>query len=222
MREKLLWILEDDQGSEFVFREILGLRYSLQVFHEIEGFSSSLGNKNVKRPDLLIADLRLPGESFISFLSRYDKPFSIPFMVVSSVDDVDALRFCFEKGAVDYITKPFGKSELVVKLERFFDKRRMAGSNALECEVDITTLRVLKGSTSSVPLTTKELQIFQTLLQASGHSMTREELIQKVWSEIQVGTKTLDVHLFHLRQKLQPVGIQIVHRSPGIFTLQRS
>lgn len=117
---KSIWIVEDDAGSQFVYNEILGFRYRLQMFNNLQKFRDAWNNGE-RKPDLMIVDLHLPDESFLSFLQSEgakEMKRSTPFIVVSSLDDLDALRICYEEGAVEFISKPFAKSELVVKVER--------------------------------------------------------------------------------------------------------
>lgn len=226
--KKNIWILEDDASARFVYSEILGLRYEVQFFQNIGEFSQSL-KESQQVPDLLLADLRLEDEDFVSFLSKLEgtNRLSFPFFVVSSVDDLDMLRTCFVYGAADYLTKPFGKSELVVKLERFFSEKRGDSLSALlESEkkgatvaLDPTTLTIRNNKGVSEALTSKEFQILASLFSVELKSLTKESLIKSVWRDVQVGSKTLDVHLFHLRRKLAPLNLEIKFLPPGKYLL---
>lgn len=212
-----IWVLEDDPGAQFVYQESLGLKYQLKFLSCAEDLAVALSN-GIPTPELLIADVRLPGESFLSFLNRDGKRINCPFIVISSVDDVDALRFCFEKGAVDYITKPFGKGELRVKVERYLRASPEHPGTTI-CAIDLRSLRVQRNGQSSVPLTTKELQILQSLLAEPSRQKAKDSLMESVWGDVQVGGKTLDVHLFHLRQKIAPLGLKILFRGPSSYCL---
>ena len=98
--EKKIWILEDDHGCLFVYQDILDIRYSTRYFKTLDEFKTALEESAGDLPDLVIADLKLPDGSFLTFLSSDDnkKLLDMPFLVISSVNDIDALRFCFEDG----------------------------------------------------------------------------------------------------------------------------
>ncbi len=215
-----IWVLEDDPGSRFVYAEVLSLRYNLTQFPTIKDFSSALrqARRSETLPDLVVADLRLPDESFLTFMDGVEGRelmTEIPFIVVSSVDDIDALRFCFNHGAVDYITKPFGRSELVVKVERFFSNS--GGIN--DVVVDLTTLSVVFSKVRSESLTSKEFQIMSLLQQNGSRGLSRSDIIGAVWGQVKVSSKAFDVHLFNLRRKLAPLGIEIRFSEIGGYFL---
>lgn len=214
--ETNIWILEDDKACQFVYEEILGIRYRITFFDSLDPFKAALMGQ--ERPDLLIADIRLPGDSFLSLLKTEDSmPIRVPFIVVSSVDDLDALRLCFKYGARDYITKPFGKSELIVKIERILGE---TASRENTIAVNPTSLTVLYRGKHSSALTSKEFQIVSQLREAPGNRRTREELTLGVWGDTNVGPKTLDVHLANLRRKLEPIGVRLEFVSPNSYQLE--
>lgn len=220
--KKLIWVLEDDAGCQFVLREIFELRYSLRMFSDLTSFRDALFEKDGVKPDLVIADIRLPGQSFLSFLSGDDaKVFRlIPLLVVSSVDDIDALRTCFENGAVDFITKPFTKNELIVKVERIWNQNDRLGQRARrEFVLDLPALKVIRGERHSDPLTTKEFQIITILSEAPSGTLSRDEIVSKVWGQVKVTSKAFDVHLYHLRKKLGAVGLEIRFSPPNRYSL---
>src|SRR4051812_29006150 len=95
-----IWILEDDIGAQFVYEETLGIRYQIENFNTVDALRRRL-TESRNRPGLIIADLRLPDQSFLSFLNSKEASLlrNSPFLVVSSVDDLDSLRFCFSAGA---------------------------------------------------------------------------------------------------------------------------
>lgn len=223
--EAVIWVLEDDPSAQFVYEEILGFRYKLHLFSSVAQFQTSLGAEDEPRPNLIVADLRLPDQSFLSFLEspQVAQIKGIPFIVVSSMDDLDALRYCFEKGAVDYITKPFGKGELIVKLERLLSEKTFTPiadlAPARELAVDLASLSVSHDGNSSPPLTAKELQILTILQRSLPNGTSRDEIMSQVWGAVKVDLKSLDVHLFNLRKKLSPIGIEIKSVGQGHYEL---
>lgn len=206
----LVWILEDDDDSRFVYAEILDTRFRVEMFSSVAQFVSALPqitSGEREQPTALIADIRLKDGNFVHFLSEHpdSEKLSFPFMIVSSIDDIDILRQCFSEGAVDYLTKPFKAPELVVKLERLHEHYR--------ARQESIGSKVLEG------MTQKEAAIYQTLLEARGTLISREELFKKVWQGSVVSSKALDVHLFHLRKKLKVHGDRIEYVNGAGFRL---
>lgn len=219
---KSIWILEDDGGSRFVYQEILGSRYHLSFFESISALRSGLSVRKSEAFDLLIADLKLPDQTFLEFLdsSGIDKKRISPFLVVSSHDDIELLRDCFSKGAVDYLTKPYGRAELLYKVEKVLSRRDRSSEIEEELAVDSTSLTVRRGGAQSEPLTSKEFQIISALCQAPQRAMSREDLIFAVWGGVTVTPKAFDVHLFNLRKKVKSLGVEIVYCSPNQYGLE--
>lgn len=215
-----LWIIEDDPGARFVYSKTLDLKYELRFFETVLLFRNAfLQRENL--PDLVIADLRLPDESFLTFLANQETSLTtlFPFIVVSSVDDIDILRMCFSEGAADYITKPFNSSELIVKIQRILETQNYIGSPRSPVEVDPAQRKISDQIGHSVQLTPRELQIFSVLRQAKNGHVTRTEIISKVWGNISVSPKALDVHLFSLRKKTELLGLQIQFVHPDSFMI---
>jgi len=191
------------------------------MFSDLRSFTEAVQQKI--HPDLIIADIRLPDGSFISFLSSEENTriSYIPCIFISSVDDADVVRICYNRGRSDYITKPFGKAELAVKIERMLEGKGVQCSFApFDLEIDYTSLTVIKGKRRSQPLTSKEFQIISAFCEANKQSLMRADIISKVWGQVAVQTKTLDVHLYNLRQKLQPIGLEIRFVPPRQYMLQ--
>ncbi len=116
----LIWVIEDDHSSQFVYEEILGHEHQLLFFEDLASFCAALDSGS-ERPVLILADLRLRDGTFLSFLDQdgsQEKVRGIPIFVVSSMDDAEVLRTCFKRGTVDYLTKPFSRAELLVKVEK--------------------------------------------------------------------------------------------------------
>lgn len=218
--KRLLWILEDDSGARFVYSKTLDLRYRIRFFEDLRSFREALSSGE-EAPDLVIADLRLPDDSFLTYLANMDSKAmdALPFIVVSSSDDIDILRLCFEEGASDYLTKPFNGSELIVKIQRILERAISPEKSTDGIVVDTTFRKITNGNGQSVQLTPKELQIFTILRRESNQPVSRHELIKNVWGGVSVTPKALDVHLFSLRKKAESFGIDIEFVAPDSFRL---
>jgi DNA-binding response OmpR family regulator len=144
-----------------------------------------------------------------------------PFVVFSEVDDLDVLRACFERGAADFIRKPFSKGELLVKIERLLSPRADFSEGLCDrwLKVDAATMRAECHGAQSDLLTAKEFQILNLIRTAPRNRLPRREIVRKVWGEVKVVPKTFDVHLFNLRRKLEPLGVRIQFHPPGDYAL---
>ncbi len=225
-----IWILEDDPETIFVYHEIFDIRYQLNVFSTLEELQLALinssiekGNETYSLPELLIADLRLPDGNFLEFLGRENIPrfLSIPFLIVSSYDDIDILRTCFDEGAIDYLTKPFKKIELIVKAERHLKKNNSSiiDGAAENFTFEPETLALKRGNHIFAQLTARELQIFSVLHRSRGQMISRQRIQSEVWRETKVSSKALDVHLFNLRKKLVSLNLVIQFNPPNNYRL---
>jgi len=217
-----IWILEDESSCQFVYNETLSLKYDLSFYGTVGAFREALKSKK-QLPDLVIADLKLPDEPFLKFLAHTDMEsvFSIPFIVVSSMDDSDVLRICFDEGALDYLTKPFSKAELSVKVSRLLnDMGKIEGPDDKNpYKIDALSLNVIAENGKTVKLTHRELQIFSVLRSAKQGPVSRKEIVIQVWGNINVSSKTLDVHIFNLRKKMVDTGIKINFHEPNSFSI---
>ena len=202
-----IWILEDDKGIRFIYEDILALRYKIKFLSSVQELSENL---NGKRPDLLIADLRLPGESFLQYLAKFEgqgAPFN--FMVVSIIDDIDVLRTCFRSGALDYLIKPFHSSELIVKVERCIGRiknlanQSEAENNENPLKIDPLNLTVSREGEDVIYFTSKEIQILSALAEVKPYRLLKVEILEKVWPNMTVSDKSLNVHLSNMRPKLK-------------------
>jgi DNA-binding response OmpR family regulator len=218
LQDKLLWILEDDKGCRFVYEQTLDHRYKTQYFEKLEDFHKALSELSTgkrERPAMIIADLMLNDGNFLHHLTNADESVSaLPFIVVSSIDDIDALRLCFREGALDYLTKPFKKNELLVKIENALAglKPPAAGDSPLDKVIVVDGVEIRE-------LTAKQMQLLSLFVESSDRTVTREQILLKVWGDTSVHPKTVDVHLYNLRRKISGFGFIIRSDGGGRWTL---
>lgn len=220
-----IWVIEDDPGSQFVLSEMFDVRYELKLHSDLQSFLESwrgLGSTtDPHAPDLLLADLRLPDGNFLDVLeSPTGKALvsSVSTVVVSSLDDMDVLRRCFALGAHDYITKPFRKAELIVKVERFLEAKASPPLSQL-VELDPMSLAVQSRDGRRVLTTPKEFQILSAIVDGGSEGIHRADILKKIWNSVNVNPNTFDVHLTHLRKKLLTIGVQIRHVASERYAL---
>lgn len=162
-------------------------------------------------PDLVMLDIMLPGEDGLSILKKIrstDNDVSIIMLTAKSseFDKVTGL----DMGADDYISKPFGMTELVSRVRAVL--RRSGRKKDDVKEYLIGGLHVdphrhtVQVSGEEVALSYKEFALLLALLEAEGGAVRREELLYKVWGEYYGESRTLDVHIRKLRVKLGSAG----------------
>ena len=213
----MIYCVEDDAG----IRELVV--YTLQnTGMEARGFSDGAALTAALRgakPDLILLDIMLPGEDGISILRRLRSlpdTAAIPVILLTAKNTEYDNVIGLDSGADDYIAKPFGMMELVARiravLRRSQDKLLSADSHPLTAgaiSIDERAHTVCV-SGRDVQLTLKEYQLLVLLMKNQGAVLTRDVLLENIWgygSESE--TRTVDVHIRTLRQKLGDSGALI-------------
>ena len=162
--------------------------------------------------DLVILDLMLPMRSGLDLCvdirrSGFTTPILILTALSQSVEKVAGLKL----GADDYVTKPFDTPELMARVEALLRRSPNRPENAGAPEIyrlgsivlDTRKSRVMRDG-QPVNLTSREFQLFRYLVEHRGVTVSREELLEQVWGHIPgTLTRTVDMHIASLRQKLE-------------------
>jgi len=159
--------------------------------------------------DLVILDLMLPLLSGIEVLRRIRKSSDLPVIMLTAKDDVSDKVVGLDSGADDYVTKPFAIEELLARI-RVALKRNGTGKKKNEDEV-LTAGELILNKTShmvtfngeEVPLSKKEYDLLEYMMENSGIVLSREKLIEKVWGYDYYGdTNVTDVYIRYIRAKI--------------------
>ncbi|HQU82992.1 MAG TPA: response regulator transcription factor [Pyrinomonadaceae bacterium] len=175
-----------------------------------KGLRLALDEKNP--PSLIILDLMLPGMSGMELcrrLRRENLTENTPIiMLTAKAAETDKIAG-LDLGADDYIVKPFSVKEVIARVRavlRRVEKDSVPRYEDEKMSVDFADMRVLCG-TEDVKLTRKEFALLTHLIKNSGRVATRQQLLDNVWGYSYFGdTRTLDVHIRRLRQKLGDCG----------------
>lgn len=203
-----LLLVEDEPGLQLALSDRL-----IAEGYRVE--TASDGDTAVHRAtgepfDLIVLDVMLPGrDGFDVARTVRQQGVQTPILMLTArgqvVDRVVGLKL----GADDYLTKPFEMIELLARLEALL-RRAPASTVALErfqfgdVLVDVRKAEVTKGGTL-VDLSAKEFHLLCYFLEHRGATISREELLQQVWGyQSTPSTRTVDVHIAWLRQKLEP------------------
>ncbi len=163
-----------------------------------------------KPPALVVLDLMLPGVDGWEICRRVRATSDLPIiMLTARSDDIDKI-VGLELGADDYLTKPFNPRELVARIRailRRIEKRSLPDSDTQPIVINNLLInplsRVVKVDGRTVDLRMKEFDLLLTLAEHKGMVFSRERLLDVVWGYNFAGeTRTVDVHVAHLRHKL--------------------
>lgn len=209
--EKIL-IVEDERA---VAR---GLEYALQN----EGFEvlyaesgqDALDLSRTKDPNLILLDIRLPDISGFDVCRQLRQEGKRqPILMLTALDEPVDKVLGLELGADDYVVKPYNLRELIARiralLRRAYGELSQASQGEIinfgEVELDLEQLRVTRAG-QQVYLTPTEFRLLRYLASRPNRPVSRETLIEAVWGyDSDIGSdRTVDVHMRHLRQKLEP------------------
>ena len=170
-----------------------------------------------KPPALVVLDLMLPGLDGWEVCRRVRAQSDLPIiMLTARSDDIDKI-VGLELGADDYLTKPFNPRELVARIKailRRVEKRNLPDSDQQPLVFNNLMInplsRVIKIDGRTIDLRMKEFDLLQTLAENKGMVFSRERLLDVVWGYNFAGeTRTVDVHVAHLRHKLEGMNANI-------------
>jgi two-component system, OmpR family, response regulator RegX3 len=215
-RQRILLVEDEPALAESV-------KYTL----DNEGFDVILADTGVKglelatshNPDLVLLDLMLPGMSGLDVCRQIRGASDVPIIILTAKDAESDKVAGLELGADDYVTKPFSVRELVARVRahlrrahksgQFSDSNEVLRGGAIQIDIDAHETRV---NGEVVELRPKEFELLESLMRRKNRLAARHTLIDEIWGSSYFGdTKTLDVHIKRLRQKLESDPSRPVH-----------
>jgi len=193
------------------------------VFTAMDG-ESGLEAARRHRPQVVLLDIAMPGPDGFEVCRRLRLEDDVPIIMLTARDDVSDKVSALNLGADDYVAKPFAFDELVARIRAVL-RRRRDGSEPLayaDLVLNPVTREVRRGERSIEP-TTREYDLLLLLLRHPRQVLTREQMLETVWGyDSDAETNVLDVHIGHLRQKLEAGGApRLIHTIRGIgYTLR--
>ncbi|MFD3510360.1 response regulator transcription factor [Nocardia sp. NPDC058666] len=175
-------------------------------------------------PDAMVLDVNMPeldGVGVVTALRAMGN--DIPICVLSARSAVTDRIAALERGADDYLTKPFDLGELVARLHALLRRRPVTVASSSETiqvgevVIDLTGHRVHAGS-SPVELTKREFELLAMLARNAGIVLGREQILSAVWGyDFSTDTNVVDVFVSYLRRKLEAEGVaRVVHTVRGV------
>jgi two-component system response regulator RegX3 len=219
------------QSAVLVVEDEPALAETGQYTLEREGFRVTVagdGNRALDRfrseqPSLVLLDLMLPELGGLDVLRIMRGESTVPIVILTAKDGEADKVAGLELGADDYVTKPFSMRELVSRVRAQLRRAGMATPTGpvevltggpVEMDIERHEVRI-RGE--EVKLPPKEFELLETLLLRRGRLLTRDYLISEVWGADYFGdTKTLDVHVKRLRQKVE----EDPHRPAHLITVR--
>lgn len=209
----MIYYVEDDTNIRDL--TVYALR---QAGHEAKGFACAeefFAACKDRLPELVLLDIMLPEVDGLEILHRLREEAptkNLPVMMLTAKGTEYDTVCGLDAGADDYLAKPFGMMELVSRVNALMRRASapaVSSSDELTCGPIslVSSAHTVAVDGESVALTLKEFELLRTLMQNAGHVLTRSQLLEEVWGITYVGeTRTVDVHVQTLRQKLAAAG----------------
>ena len=200
----LIYVVEDDEGICEVYEGAFEDGYQTKIFDSGTSFFAEFEKK---RPDLIVLDIMLPDMDGYTILSRIrELDTRVPVIIVSAKSDEISFVKGLNKGADDYMAKPFSIMELLARVKTNLRRASLYIKNVDSFTVDQNLYKIFyKGE--DLNLTMKEFQLLKLLIGRAGVTVEREELFREVWGESFIGeTRTIDMHSASIREKIKLAG----------------
>jgi DNA-binding response OmpR family regulator len=199
-------VIDDDEN----LRDTIGLMLEKEGFRSVLVGDGKAGLEQALflKPTLMLVDLRMPGMSGMEVCKQLRASgLQTPMIVMSAVGaEVDKVLL-LEVGADDYVVKPFGTRELLARIHAVLRRSRPEANKVVsfsDVEVDLER-RLVKRRGEDLRLTRAEYNLLTFFLQNPNMPLTREMILNSVWGyESFPNTRTVDIHVVRLRQKLEP------------------
>jgi DNA-binding response OmpR family regulator len=206
-------LLVDDEPNIIELARLYLRREGFETIEAVDG-GSALSIQAADNPDLIVLDLMLPDMDGFEVCRRIRAKSEVPILMLTARrEDIDKI-VGLELGADDYLTKPFNPRELVVRVKAIL-RRYNSGAKPADT-VEIGGLKIdfprqeVRVNERLVKLRTKEFALLAAFAGNPGIVLSREKLLEMVWGFDFYGeSRTVDVHVNHLREKIADSGARI-------------
>jgi len=207
IRRRIL-LVEDEPGLRRTLKDLLASSgYNVETSQD----GADAQNRAETEPfDLIVLDVMLPSKSgFDVARALRKKGIRTPILMLTARTELNNKVQGFKSGADDYLTKPFEPTELLVRIEALLRRaeagvrKKVSTFDLHGMSFDFAKARMTKNG-EVVSLSERECRLLQHLIESRGEVVTRDELLQEVWGYSEAPmTRTVDVHISWLRQKLE-------------------
>lgn len=208
----MIFCVEDDAGiRDLMIYTLNASGFRAVGFENARELYAALADDT---PELIMLDIMLPGEDGISILKRLKadaRTADIPVIMATAKGNEYDKVIGLDLGADDYLAKPFGMMEMASRVRAVLRRSGRAAEKPQLIRVGSLEMNLNEHSVTAdgirVQLTLKEFELLHTFMTNPGRAFTREQLLSSVWCEDFMGeTRTVDVHVGTLRQKLGGCG----------------
>lgn len=214
MAEKVLVVEDEPTLVETLTYNLVRQGYT--VVAAMDGLSALDLARN-EQPDIILLDVMLPGLDGIEVCRILRQEMAVPIIMLTARDEEIDKVVGLEVGADDYITKPFSMRELMARVKANLRRVRLTREEAEEDEPAVQTDKLTSGDItvdlgrrevllrgSPVTVTPREFELLAFLARNRGMVLSRDLILERVWGwEYAGGTRTVDVHIRGLREKLE-------------------
>jgi two-component system OmpR family response regulator/two-component system response regulator QseB len=200
---KVLLVEDDETLASGLLKT---LRAKDFVVNHVANGKNAIHSVKTETPDMLILDIGLPDISGLDVMKAVRAEYkTLPVLMLTARDSVEAKVLGLEAGADDYLTKPFDVDELVARLRVFERRLATSGVSCLsiaDVELDINSHTVTMAG-SPLVFSRREYMLLKALMESAGRVLSKEQLESKLysWGE-EVSSNTIEVHIHNLRKKL--------------------
>lgn len=199
----------------------------LELKHEgYEVFIANDGREGIdlfyeKKPDIILLDLMLPELNGLEVCRRIRKDSEVPIIMLTAKGEVIDKVAGLDRGADDYVTKPFAIEEVLARMRVALKRNRSKTTGNIikfkNLTID-TDKRLVKFDTTEIELTKREYELLLFLIQNKNIVITRDQILNQVWGYDYIGeTNVVDVYVRYLRTKIDDrFGIKFIHTIRGV------
>ncbi len=218
---ELIYVIEDDENIRELLRAALtSYGYQVEAFEAAEPALETIGKD---KPALAVFDIMLPGMDGLAAIEEIRKDprvSSMPIIVLTAKDKEFDKVIGLDRGADDYMTKPFSVLELAARVRSQL-RRENAVKQSENLEEGRLTIcpetREVFLDGSLLHLTLKEYELLKYLAENKARVVTREQILNQIWGyEYEGESRTLDMHIRSLRQKLGDTGAEMIKTVRGV------
>ncbi len=204
---KILVVEDDSRVAAFIRRGLLEEGHVVDV---AGGAEDGLSHAYVSEYDVMVIDVMLPGKSGFQMTSELrTKGDATPILILTARDSRQDVVHGLDVGADDYLTKPFDFAELLARLRALGRRRGKIEDRVLRfADIEMDRMRhEVHRAGRPLGLTPTEFKLLEALMRDPGRTVKRTEILDRVWGmNFDPGTSLIDVHMAHLRKKLEAGG----------------
>ncbi len=215
-RPSVLIVDDEPQIVEFLH---MGFSYEgFQVYTAMTG-TEAVESALAHRPDLIVLDIMLPERDGLEVMREIRRSQEIPIILLTAKGEIDDRVAGLDRGADDYITKPFAFRELMARARSVMRRRGNSKADVLSFH-DITLARgtrLVTRQEREVDLTPREFDLLELFLMHPRQVLSRDIILSRVWGyDYEGDDNIIEVYIRHLREKLQDNPPRLIHTVRGV------